>query len=75
MQRDIEEKPVIIVSLGGHSERIGIYLLKVTYFRCIAKKHKSPANEILTFWNADFLGQRNSGTVVILVNYNHCQCG
>ena len=30
--------------------------------------------KVLTLWDADFLGQGNSGTVVILVNNDHCQC-
>lgn len=32
-------------------------------------------NNRLTLWDTDFLGQGNSGTVVILVNNNHRQCG
>lgn len=31
--------------------------------------------KVLTLWDADFLGQGNSGTVVILVNDDHRQCG
>lgn len=34
-----------------------------------------PEDRALTLRDTDFLGQRNSGTVVILVNDNHCQCG
>lgn len=32
-------------------------------------------NNVLTLWDPDFLGQGNSGAVVILVNNNHRQCG
>lgn len=38
----------------------------------ITRKNKIPANKVLTLWDADFLGQGNSGTVVILVNNNYC---
>lgn len=32
-------------------------------------------NNVLTLWDPDFLGEGYSGTVVILVNNNHRQCG